>query len=97
MADPLKGVVASLRQTEQQVQKGPPLFKGLPYWEQVWSFRLDRKDPSGSANLPGFGVEIRGKTISGVLDEGDEVGVFGKWKPGQTLRSKRVRNLTTRS
>lgn len=40
-------------------------------------------------------VEMKGKAFDGYVDEGHLVAVFGEWRRGKVIRSKRVYNLTT--
>ncbi len=45
--------------------------------------------------LPPVPVEIRGRSIEGVISEGDQVEIPGVWREGETLRTTLVRNKTT--
>jgi hypothetical protein len=62
--------------------------------EQVLNFRVDRFDEEGR-KLPSVAVEMRGRSLRGVLGEGDSVDV-GRAKGG-VLQPRRVRNLSTNS
>lgn len=61
--------------------------------ERVWSFRIERYDPSGDRLAP-VPVEMRGTSFSGTVSNGDEVRVNGRWSQG-TLRIHELDNLTT--
>jgi hypothetical protein len=88
--DILEGEVRGFRQwtettnhklTNQQIQ------------EQVWTFQVERYE--GGKHLPSIPVELRGQTISGVLNEGHIVRLdHDSWQEGQTVRTDRVFNVT---
>jgi hypothetical protein len=60
----------------------------------VWTFRVERFDPSGN-RLPPVPVEMRSKSFRGFINEGDRVGVSARWREGDTLRVRKLRNLST--
>jgi hypothetical protein len=62
--------------------------------EQILSFRVDRFDPEGR-KLLSTAVEMRGRSLHGVLNEGDSVDV-GRPKRG-ALHPRRIRNQSTNS
>ncbi len=57
------------------------------------TFRVERYDRDGSRLQP-VPVEMRGHSITGFLNEGDQVRVSGKWEGG-LLRARRADNATT--
>src|SRR5262245_28843811 len=61
---------------------------------QILTFLVERHDEEGRSSLT-VPVEIRGLRLHGVLRDGDAVMIRGRWHPGQTLRPRRVRNVTT--
>jgi hypothetical protein len=61
--------------------------------ESVYSFRLERYHKG--ERLPPIPVEMRGASINGPINEGDEVEIFGNWRQGQLKRAKRVYNWTS--
>jgi hypothetical protein len=61
----------------------------------VWTFRVERYDEAGNRRRP-VPVQMRAGAIEGVLTEGDEVRVVGRWRDG-TLHSNHVHNVTTHS
>lgn len=58
------------------------------------TFRIERHDDEGRTLTP-VPVEMRGRSLDGVLNEGDWVEVHGDAEPGETLRPAEVRNVTT--
>jgi hypothetical protein len=61
----------------------------------VCTFRVERHDDEGH-ELPVVPIEMRGLSFQGVINEGDWIEVKEHWRPGQTLKPRRVLNLTTR-
>jgi hypothetical protein len=64
--------------------------------QQIYTFRLERYDAAGN-RLPPIPVEMRGDTLWGVVNEGDWVEIPDSWQPNQTLRARKLTNLTTGS
>jgi len=62
--------------------------------DQILSFRIDRFDEEGRRLQP-IAVEMRGRSLMGVLNDGDSVDA-GRVKHG-VLHPRRVRNLSTDS
>lgn len=60
----------------------------------VLSFRVERYDSSGNRLAP-VGVEFL-RYRSGLIGDGEEVEVTGRWSSG-TLRAEKITNLTTRA
>ncbi|MDQ3742449.1 MAG: hypothetical protein M3389_16080, partial [Actinomycetota bacterium] len=58
------------------------------------TFRVERHDAYGAPLAP-VPVELVGRRIEGVIQDGDWVEVPPHWQPGETLRTTTVRNLTT--
>ena len=60
---------------------------------QVWTFQLERRQDG--ERLPPIPVELRGESISGVLNEGNIVRLdINTWQTGQTVMTDRVFNVT---
>jgi hypothetical protein len=59
-----------------------------------WTFRIERANGSGGA-LPPVPVTMRAPRIEGAVVNGDVVEVPGPWRPGETLRPKKIKNVTT--
>jgi Double zinc ribbon len=59
----------------------------------IWTFRLERYDKTGNRLQP-VPVEMRGRSFEGFINDGDLIGVPGKWKEGRTVRPDCVSNLT---
>lgn len=62
--------------------------------QSVWDFRIERFDAVGN-RLPPVPVQMRSSSFAGGINDGDRVEVSGRWAPGETLRPRRLRNLTT--
>jgi hypothetical protein len=62
--------------------------------QQRMTFRVDRYDAAGN-RMPPVPVELE-RYHGGLLTDGDEVVVTGRWSHG-TLRAARIRNVTTAS
>lgn len=60
----------------------------------VRTFVVESYDAAGN-RLPPVPVEMRGRGFQGVLSPGDTVEIAKKWREGQTLRVKKLRNVTT--
>jgi hypothetical protein len=60
----------------------------------VWSFNLERFDELGNSLQP-VPVEMRGLRFVGAIRNGEQVEAPGPWRPGETLHTTRVQNLTT--
>jgi hypothetical protein len=82
----IKGQVSGFQTRFESAGRGPGTT--------VWSFRLDRHDKEGKP-LPRVAVEMRGTSFDGAINQGDWVELDQDWKPGTTLRAKRLTNLTT--
>jgi hypothetical protein len=63
---------------------------------QIWQFLITRMDANNNPLDP-IPVELRSQSISGIINEGDEVEVFEKWTPPKQLVASRVFNHTTHS
>lgn len=63
---------------------------------QVYSFRVERFDAQGN-RLPAVTVEMKGIGFEGSLNEGDQVRIDRKPRPGKTIRIKELMNLTAGS
>lgn len=63
--------------------------------EQVWGFRLERYREG--RRLPPIPVEMRGRSFSGSINDGDLIEFRGTWRDGQDspLRPRRVYNRTS--
>ncbi len=61
--------------------------------EQILTFRVERYDRDGSRLQP-VPVEMRGYSMTGFLNEGDQVRVSGTWEGG-LLRATRTDNAAT--
>lgn len=85
-------VIGRARKVQIGSQPDPITIRGSL---MVWSFRIERVDEAGDA-LPEVLVTMRGSRIDGQLAEGDVVEA-GPWKPGEMIRAKKARNLTTNS
>ena len=59
----------------------------------VWDFRIDHWDSTGAPQQP-VSVEMRGVTFHGSIGDGDWVEIPGRWKPGELLRARSVRNVS---
>ena len=62
----------------------------------IRAFHVERYDKVGNRMSP-IPVEMRGKSFIGLIREGDQVEVRGKWREGEVLRVSKVYNRTTRS
>jgi len=60
----------------------------------IWTFVVQQFDPFGNQTLI-LPVEMRGLSIHGVLNNGDNVEIKGAWQPGETAYPDYVRNLST--
>lgn len=81
----LRGRVVGLRQSFEPRYRQASLL--------VTTFRLARTDAAGGALAP-VPVELKGRLDSSI-NEGDLVEIPGTWRPGTTLRTTRLRNVTT--
>lgn len=70
-----------------------PHAGGDPRPRMVLTFRIHRHDGRGNWLEP-VPVQMRGREIDGVLDDGDRVEARASWRPGQTLELTQLRNLT---
>ena len=61
---------------------------------QILDLLLEQYDSSGNRAL--LAVEMRGRSIDGVINDGDEVEVAGRWKNG-LLHTTKIYNRTTSS
>lgn len=86
MQETLEGTVSGMQQRVEPRAGGPVL---------VWNFRLERFAP-GREPLPRVSVEMRGRTFSGSIANGDVVRVLGRADAG-TVRVRRAENLTSRA
>jgi hypothetical protein len=64
--------------------------------QTVVSFRVDRFDDEGRPQQP-VPVEMRGYRYRGAINDGDWVEIDERWRPGELLEPKKVKNLTTGS
>jgi len=60
----------------------------------VWSFRIHQNDAVTGATTA-IPVEMRGRSFSGAIKDGDEVSAIGHWQPGETLILTEVTNKIT--
>lgn len=79
----------------RNLMKGVGPWRGKPASLQIWTFRLELCDSDGNATGDVLGVEMRGHEITGSLDNGDWVEISERPTPGEGLRPKTLRNLTT--
>jgi hypothetical protein len=82
------GVVRGLRERTEQSDDQRS--------EHVVTFRIERHDARGAPLQP-IPVEMRGRRFEGVIQEGDWVELPPDWRPGATMRVRRVHNLSTGS
>ena len=61
---------------------------------QVWNFMVDRIDEKGQPLSP-VPVEMRARSFSGMLNEGNLVQIDKKWQPGKVLRVSKVKLVDT--
>ncbi|MGD1994178.1 MAG: hypothetical protein PVI59_13375 [Anaerolineae bacterium] len=64
--------------------------------KQVCSFRVEAFDAQGN-RLPPITIQMKGIGFSGSLNEGDQVEVNKKPRPGKVIKVARLRNLTAGS
>src|SRR5437016_4446953 len=76
------------------IARGVNIRADIAQEQEKLTFRIDRYDLGGNRLTP-VPVEMR-RYRGGVITDGDEVEVTGKWSRG-TLRATRIRNLTTSS
>lgn len=62
----------------------------------VWDFELERHDQHGRP-LPRIPVQMRAQSFSAAIRDGQTVIVKGRYRPGKTLRTKRVWNESTQT
>jgi hypothetical protein len=62
----------------------------------VWDFLVDTWEAGGAPGTK-VPVEMRGRSFTGSIGDGDWVEIAGDWRSGETLRPARVRNLTMNS
>lgn len=60
---------------------------------RIFQFRVDAYDSEGRRQS--FPVELHGRRFIGLLSEGDLVQLSAKVRPGEPLRIRKLRNLTT--
>jgi hypothetical protein len=84
---PIVGVVRGLRARSEE----DPYVRLVHV--QVWTFSVERTDEAGNPIAP-ISVQMRGHQFDGVIEEGDEVEVPGRWRTGELARVKRVYNRT---
>jgi hypothetical protein len=85
--DAVVGVVRGLRfRTEADYP-----YTVFPW--QIWTFSVEREDEAGN-RLPPVLVEMRGHTLTGLIEEGDTVVVPGTPRAGEVKVAKEVHNLT---
>jgi hypothetical protein len=63
---------------------------------QVYTFRIEVHDSRGN-RLPPVAVEMKGVSFEGILNEGDEVEIRARPRPGRVVRVHRLSNLTAGS
>lgn len=92
-AGKLRGEVRGFQQRSERLK---PHFAAVEYNDIIiWTFRLERYD--AGERLPPIPLEMRGKSFSGFINEGDTVEIKGKWRPGTVFKTKRVYNVTSDS
>jgi hypothetical protein len=64
--------------------------------KQVYSFRVETFDARGN-RLPPITVQMKGIGFVGSLNEGDQVEISKKPRPGKVIKVARLRNLTAGS
>ncbi len=62
----------------------------------VYSFRVESFDELGNRLTP-VTVEMRGISFEGSLNEGDEIEIQKKYRPGRTIKVSRLHNITAAS
>ena len=62
----------------------------------IRTFHIERYNNAGNRSTP-VPVEMRGKSHKGLIREGDQIEVRGKWGEGQVIRVSKVYNKTTQS
>jgi PASTA domain len=76
------------------IARGVNIRADIAQEQEKLTFRIDRYDVGGNRLTP-VPVEMR-RYRGGIVTDGDEVEVTGRWSRG-TLRATRIRNLTTSS
>jgi hypothetical protein len=89
----ITGTIRGFREREEEDRRYRP-DPLMPKRLSIWTFVVDRYDEAGNRLTP-VPVEMRGHKFNGVVDEGDTVEIDAKWKEGQTLLVKTLRNKTT--
>jgi hypothetical protein len=62
----------------------------------IWTWNLMRIDESGNALRP-MAVQIKGRHLTGIITDGDEIEIRDKSESGGLLIPRRVYNVTTKS
>ena len=88
----LEGVVRGFRESRQS--GGYNFFRNAPNPDViVWTFQLERHSETGE-RLDLIPVEMRGKSFSGFINEGNVVRLYEKSWQGGIVRPWRVYNVT---
>jgi hypothetical protein len=85
----IKGTVSSFQQRTEQINTGTG-----PRSLVVWDFRIEQRDSTGQP-MPRVAVEMRGRSFIGSINNGDVVEIDARFRPGQVLQVRRLRNLTS--
>jgi hypothetical protein len=87
----IRGIVRGFQSRSESQSMG----QGHRTWT-VWTFRLESHD-QGSNLVQRIPVEMRGLSMEGSINDGDEVEIPGRWQPGQTVQPSEAYNVTTHS
>jgi hypothetical protein len=83
-APAVRGIARGIQLRSESGQRG---------FKQVLDFRVENFDTTGDRRILAA-VELKASSLSGVIYDGDEVEVWGRWQDN-VLRASRVRDLTT--
>jgi hypothetical protein len=76
-----------------QLTKATAPWRGSTGFKQLWTFHLVQGAAQGAAPTK-VGVELRGRSIFGYLENGDWVEISEHPKPGRVYQPKVLRNLS---